>query len=68
MPTWFFILAATAFGGALVLWHSVSSAKHVAETLLDRYRQMLTQARDEKAQQLAKEAADAENTAKEEAS
>lgn len=53
MSLWAFILAATAFGGALVLWHAVSKAKHLSEGMLDEYARMLTEARQQKAKELA---------------
>ncbi|HQL54323.1 MAG: hypothetical protein KA383_18430 [Phycisphaerae bacterium] len=68
MPIWFCILAATAFGGALVVWHAVSEAKHTSEQMLEKYQQVLAQAREEKARQLAKEAEEAAEAAEEEAS
>jgi len=53
MSVWAFILAATALGGALVLWHAVSKAKHLSEGMLDEYARMLAEARQQKAKELA---------------
>lgn len=68
MPIWLCILAATAFGGALVVWHAVGQAKHTSEQMLEKYQQVLAEARDEKARKLAKEAEEAAEAAEEEAS
>ena len=64
MPMWIFILIGTAFGGALIVWHNVSKTKHLSEEMLVKYRTMLAEAREKKAEELAQQAADA---AKEEA-
>jgi hypothetical protein len=53
MSIWLVILAATAFGGAMTLWHAVSKAKHLSEGMLDEYACMLTQARQRKAKEYA---------------
>jgi hypothetical protein len=50
---WLIILVATAFAGAVALWHSVSKAKHLSEGMLDEYARMLAQARQQKARELA---------------
>jgi hypothetical protein len=52
MATWIFIVAATAFGGAVVLWHAVSKAKHLSEGMLDEYARMLAAARQKKSKEL----------------
>jgi uncharacterized protein YbjQ (UPF0145 family) len=53
MSIWSIILAATAVGGALTLWHAVSKAKHLSEGMLDEYTRMLAEARQRKAKELA---------------
>ncbi len=50
-----FILLATAFGGALVIWHGVSRTKHLSEEMLKKYSEMLAQAREEKLKKLSEE-------------
>jgi hypothetical protein len=57
---WLFILAATALGGALVLWHAVSRTKHVSEQLLVTYGRMLVEARAERARKLAAQSEEAD--------
>jgi hypothetical protein len=52
VSVWVFVAILTALGGALILWHAVSQTKHVSEQLLTTYRQMLVQARDERAKKL----------------
>lgn len=52
MATWVFIVAATAFGGAVALWHAVSKAKHLSEGMLDEYALMLAAARQKKSKEL----------------
>ena len=52
MSLWTFILAATAFGGALILWHAVSKAKHLSEGMLEEYGRLLAEARQEKAKEM----------------
>jgi hypothetical protein len=49
---WLFILAATAGGGALILWHAVSMTKHISVEMLDSYAKMLVRAREQKAKTL----------------
>jgi hypothetical protein len=56
MSIWLVILVATALGGALALWHSVSKAKHFSEGMLDEYARMLAEVREQKAKELAAEA------------
>ncbi len=46
---WALMMAATAAGGALLVWNMVSRTKHVSEGMLDTYRDLLTQARAERA-------------------
>jgi len=53
MSIWLIILAATAFGGAMTLWHAVSKAKHLSEGMLDEYARMLAEARQRRAKELA---------------
>jgi Flp pilus assembly protein TadB len=53
MSMWLIILAATAFGGAMTLWHAVSKAKHFSEGMLDEYAHMLAEARQRKARELS---------------
>jgi hypothetical protein len=53
MSLWMLIVIATAFGGALVVWHMVSRTKHVSEEMLIKYGEMLDRAREEKARQIA---------------
>lgn len=65
MSVWMLIVAATAAGGALLLYHAVSQTKHVSEKMLDRYREMLADARKEKARQILKEAEEAAGRADE---
>lgn len=55
MAMWVFILLATALGGALVVWHSVSKTKGVSEEMLVKYKEMLAKAREKKAEELAPE-------------
>jgi hypothetical protein len=62
MSIWLIILAATAFGGAMTLWHAVSKAKHLSEGMLEEYARMLAEARQRKAKEIA-----AEETAAQEA-
>src|SRR4030042_2044992 len=56
---WTLMVAAMAFGGALLLWSTVSRAKQTSELMLIEYREMLARAREERAKQLARQAADA---------
>ncbi len=60
MSTWIFMVTATALGGALLLWRAVSQTKHVSEEMLDRYSEMLADAREEKARKLEEELDDAD--------
>ena len=53
MSIWLIILAATACGGAMTLWHAVSKAKHLSEGMLDEYARMLGEARQRRARELA---------------
>ena len=53
MSLWVVILVATAGGGALLLWHAVSRAKHASEQMLDKYAEMLAEVRAHKARELA---------------
>jgi hypothetical protein len=52
MSIWALIVLATALGGALLLWHMVSRTKYVSEEMLEKYRQMLEQARAKKLKEL----------------
>lgn len=56
MSIWLLIVLATAFGGAVLVWHAVSRTKHISEEMLDKYRDMLSDARAEKLKKLAAEA------------
>ncbi|GEM_PF-6077494 len=56
MSTWIFIVAATAVGGALVVWNAVTRTKHYSELMLNTYSQMLAEARKQKADDLARQA------------
>ncbi len=53
MSLWAFILISTAAGGALLLWHAVSRAKHASEQMLAKYAEMLAEVRRHKARELA---------------
>ena len=55
MSTWALILAATALGGAFVLWQTIARAKYASEQMLKQYEQMLAAARSERAKELAKD-------------
>ena len=61
MSNWMLIVAATACGGALLLWHAVSRTKHLSEQLLRTYRQMLAESRAHRSSQYAPEANPAAN-------
>lgn len=54
---WMLIVLGTAGGGALLLWHMVSQTKQISEQMLDKYREMLDNARAEKTRQLAEQSA-----------
>lgn len=56
MSVWLFIVLATAFGGALLVWQAVSKTKNVSEEMLNRYRDMLTDAREKKAKEISESA------------
>jgi uncharacterized protein YbjQ (UPF0145 family) len=56
MSTWVFIVTATACGGALLLWTSISQAKHLSEQMLKKYEEMLAASRAERLKQLQKQA------------
>ncbi len=58
MSAWVFIVCATAFGGALLVWHMVSRTKHVSDEMLDKYSEMLQNVREERAKKLAAEGDD----------
>lgn len=60
MSLWMLIVLGTAGGGALLLWHMVSRTKYISEQMLDKYREMLDNARVEKAKQVAEHAAASE--------
>lgn len=49
------IVAATAAGGALLLWNMVVRTKHVSEEMLVKYGEMLAAARTAKAKKLAEQ-------------
>lgn len=53
MSIWWFIVAGSAFGGALILWHTISRSKYASEVMLRQYSEMLTAARTEKAKKLS---------------
>jgi hypothetical protein len=53
MSLWIIILIATAGGGALLLWNSVSRAKYASEQMLEKYSEMLAEVRQHKARELA---------------
>lgn len=53
MSLWIIMVLATGCGGALLLWHSVSRAKHASEQMLVKYAEMLAEARKHKARELA---------------
>ena len=59
------VLAATASGGALALWHAVSKAKHLSEGMLDEYARLLAEARQQKANELAAQRAQHEEAEEE---
>lgn len=56
MSIWMLIVGATALGGALLLWNTVSRTKHASQQMLGEYRELLAGAREEKARQVAAEA------------
>lgn len=58
MLNWTLIVTATAFGGALLLWHAVSRTKHASDEMLVKYREMLADSRAQKAEELAEQADD----------
>ncbi len=60
MSLWTWILVASACGGAFLLWHAVSRTKATTEEMLRHYSDLLADARQRKAQELAQRAADAE--------
>jgi hypothetical protein len=45
MSNWLLTLAATAGGGALLLWHAVSRTKYMSEEMLRTYRELLAGSR-----------------------
>lgn len=55
---WILILLASACGGALLLWHSVSRTKHVSEEMLKIYAKILSDARERRARELAEQPPD----------
>jgi endonuclease IV len=59
MSMWVLIVAASAGGAAVLVWHAVSKTKHASDEMLKKYTEMLEQARKDKAEQLAREAAEA---------
>jgi uncharacterized protein YbjQ (UPF0145 family) len=58
MSVWVLILATTAIGGALVVWHTVSRIKQFSDQMLDKYSQILAEAREQKSKDLAGKAGD----------
>ncbi len=56
MTTWLLMVLVTAFGGALLLWYSVSATKHFSDEMLNEYRDMLAEAREKKMKELIAEA------------
>jgi len=63
MSMWMLIVAATAAGGALVVWNAVTRTKHVSEQMLATYTDMLAEVRKAKAKSLSDEADDEKTTA-----
>jgi negative regulator of replication initiation len=52
MSMWALMMAATAAGGALLVWNMVSQTKHVSEGMLDMYRDLLAQSRAQRARKV----------------
>lgn len=67
MSAWVFIVAVSALGGALVLWHAISRSKYASEVMLRQYSEMLAAARTEKAKKVAAPADDDEDATPQEA-
>lgn len=55
MSIWIIIVLATAFGGALLVWHNSTRTKHASEEMLSKYAQMLATAREQKEKKLREE-------------
>ncbi len=53
MSLWVCILAVSACGGAFVLWHAASRTKATSEQMLRQYADMLADARQRKAREIA---------------
>ncbi len=49
---WTLMMAATAAGGALLVWNMVSHTKHVSEGMLATYRELLAQSRAERSRKV----------------
>jgi len=52
MSVWTLMILIAAGGGALLVWNMVSRTKHVSEEMLKKYREMLAEARAERARKL----------------
>jgi len=55
MTVWMLIVAGTAFGGALIVWHAVSHTKHASEQMLDKYVDLLEKSREKRAELLVEQ-------------
>jgi hypothetical protein len=55
MTIWLLVILGTAAGGALVLWHGVSRTKHTSDLMLKTYSEMLTEARNKRQAQIARQ-------------
>jgi hypothetical protein len=62
---WMFILATTALGGALVVWHTVSRTKQFSDEMLDKYSELLAEVREQKSKDLAGKAGESAEQAAE---
>jgi len=52
MSVWTLMILVAAGGGALLVWNMVSRTKHVSEEMLKKYREMLAEARAQRARKL----------------